>query len=393
VSAEDLFDFEAEQTLVGWMLARPDHWHLVTEIVTPTDLAEDRTKAAFVSLASNGYQTVQQIAGGTNVWSRAMGEWAETARLLPERVVTRTALRVANLALRRRLHRDAYDAIDDATNLTLDEGELIARARERIDRVEAPDAPPEDPALPVDQFMAGPDDDYEWVIDGLLERRDRMLVTATGGVGKSTLLRQIALATAAGIDPFTREPLSGGPKRVLLLDLENSARQVRRKLRGPLGRAGEFDPDRLRIAAHPKVVDITTGAGWRWLAGQATLARPDLIVGGPVYRMYHGGDASKDMGGRDRAVEVAAALDRLRDRHGCALVLEAHPPKGSLSLSPHGSAVWEWWPEFGVGLAPSEGDVNFVELRHWRFPRDDREFPQCLARGGALGFSMARRAA
>lgn len=394
MSIETLFDHEGERTLVGWLLARPNHWHLVTEIVTPSDFAEVRSKDAYAALAANGYQTVQEIAGGTNVWSREMSCWAEDARNVNERTIARTAARVASLALRRRLYADAQVSMAEAVDRTVDEVELIARARERVALAEVPDAPPEDPAVPVDVFMArGADDDaYDWVIDGLLERRDRMLVTATGGVGKSTLLRQIALTAAAGMSPFRREPLAGGPKRVLLLDLENSERQVRRKLRGPLSKIGEFDPDRLHIAAHPKVIDVTTSAGWRWLAGQAAIAKPDLIVGGPVYRMYHGGDASRDMGGRDRAVEVAAALDRLRDRYQCALVMEAHPPKGSMSLSPHGSAVWEWWPEFGIGLAPSSDGVEWVDVRHWRYPRDDRDFPESLTRGGAFGFSAAWRA-
>jgi RecA-family ATPase len=40
------------------------------------------------------------------------------------------------------------------------------------------------------------------VIPGLLERRDRLMLTGEEGLGKSYLLRQIAVMAAAGLDPF-----------------------------------------------------------------------------------------------------------------------------------------------------------------------------------------------
>ena len=43
----------------------------------------------------------------------------------------------------------------------------------------------------------------EWIIPGLLQRGDRMLVTGETGAGKSLLLAQIGVQVAAGIHPFT----------------------------------------------------------------------------------------------------------------------------------------------------------------------------------------------
>lgn len=389
-SPDTIHDVAAERACIGWLLARPDHWHRITDTTTAGDYFDPACRAAYQALTADGYQTVQTIAARNPKYldAHTLATWAEHARAkLTDRQAAAHAVRVTNLALRRNVRADAAATSLDAADPNIDETELVARVKERADRAEAPDAPPADPAETVDQFMApGEDDAYDWLIEDLLERRDRMLITATGGVGKSTLLRQFAVTIAAGLHPFTGRPLPGGAHRVLLLDLENSRRQVRRKLRPVLDKAGPFDPRNLHVVAKPNVIDVTTSAGWRWLAGQAAHVRPDVIVGGPVYRFYEGGDNSKDMGGRDKARQVATALDRLRDRHNCALVLEAHPPKGSSTLSPHGSAVWEWWPEFGVGLAPIGDTPDEVRFQHWRYPRDDRHFPDTLTRGAAFGW-------
>ncbi|MEU1152672.1 DnaB-like helicase N-terminal domain-containing protein, partial [Streptomyces sp. NPDC005918] len=42
-------------------------------------------------------------------------------------------------------------------------------------------------------------DTHDWVVPGLLERGDRLILTAGEGGGKSMLLRQIAVAVAAGV--------------------------------------------------------------------------------------------------------------------------------------------------------------------------------------------------
>jgi hypothetical protein len=87
---------------------------------------------------------------------------------------------------------------------------------------------------------------------------------------------------------------------------------------------------------------------------------------------------------------VAARLDRLRAAHGCAVLLEAHSPhatggKARRPERPYGASLWLRWPEFGLHLA-AEGD-----LRHWRGPRDRRDWPARLQRGGAWPWTPVTR--
>lgn len=386
---DDLYDYVSEHYLIGYLLAKPDHWKHVTEETRPEDFFVPINSKAVRILYSDGHQLPEELAERVpGMPVESLRAWKEDAEYdFDTRETRRRAVRVANLAMRRKALAAAQAVISDVKDPNVGEHLAVVQAKDRFENIVAPDSPPEDPNIPVNVFMGMADDEYDWIIPNVLARRDRLLLTATGGTGKSFLLRQIALCTAAGIHPFTGATME--PKRVLLLDLENSAQQVRRKMRSAYEAVGPFNHDMLRIVAHPRVIDVTTDAGWRWLAAQAADARPDLIVGGPIYRMYEGGDTSKDMGGRDRARQVVTALDHLRDRWQCALAMEAHPPKGSEYLSPHGSALWEWWPEFGLGMrADPEDGVNVANVTHWRYPRDDRQFPTKLARGGAYGFRV-----
>lgn len=381
-----IHDPDSELHLIGWMLAKPNHWHAVTDEVRPEDFYNPALARAFVSLVSDGHQTPQELADRSGVEVTILRTWMMNSHLdLGLTDTRRLAVRVARLAVRRRLNRDLTLSLAENNDPELSEEEVVARTRERIDQAIVPDAPPEVPSKPIGQFMREVNMEYDWLIDGLLERHDRMIITAHGGVGKSTLLRQFALCSAAGIHPFTGAAMT--PRRVLLLDLENSDRQVARALRGPLDKAGPFDENNLHIIANPTVVDITTSGGWRWLSSHVAAVHPDLICVGPVYRMYTSGDASKDMGGRDKAVQVARSLDDLRIKYNCAIIGEAHPPKGAEHLAPWGSMVWTAWPEFGVGLQPCEPDnPTSVYWKHWRGPRDKRDWPSTLHRGGAFGW-------
>jgi hypothetical protein len=78
------------------------------------------------------------------------------------------------------------------------------------------------------EFLDGPEPIYQWLMPGLLERGDRLMITGYEGWGKSTLVRQIALGCASGVHPFTGE--STEPVRVLFIDCENSETQLRRGL-------------------------------------------------------------------------------------------------------------------------------------------------------------------
>jgi replicative DNA helicase len=237
-------------------------------------------------------------------------------------------------------------------------------------------------------------DHYDWVIPGLLERGDRLILTAGEGGGKSVLLRQIGVATAAGVNPFTIAPSEYGPKKVLVLDCENSAPQSRRHYRLLMNAAERarqpVKRGQLHIDVRPEGVDLTRGEGRSWLMRRVETVMPDLLVIGPIYQL-HTGDPSSE----DHARRVTTALNEARVTANCAMVLEAHAPHGTgfgpRSLRPAGSSLWMRWPEFGFGLRPVEDEKSAEEDRArrlvpWRGLRDERAFPPFLRQGERGGW-------
>jgi hypothetical protein len=225
-----------------------------------------------------------------------------------------------------------------------------------------------DPEL--DQFLDTEDPDYDWLVEGLIERQDRVIVTGEEGRGKSTLLRQIAVQLASGIHPFTHQPID--PLQVLFVDCENSQRQVRRKLRLLRAPASGYQPGKLRLRILGHALEIADPTICDDLAVRVESQQVDLLVIGPLYKLLHD-DPVKELPAR----AVADALDRLRQIRGTALIIEAHSPYAESArtkrvIRPYGASLWSRWPEFGIHL----GDTG--ELTHWRGQREERQWPAKL---------------
>lgn len=229
-----------------------------------------------------------------------------------------------------------------------------------------------DPDPELDEFLDQVDDDYDWLIPGLLERRDRVILTATEGTGKSTLLRQIAVQLASGVHPFTLDKQD--PLRVLYIDCENSPRQARRALRGLRETASaSYQAGHLRLRVLGNAMALGTPEIEADIAGRIRSQRADVVILGPLYKLITG-DPIKE----EPAKAVADAIDRLRNITGAAFLIEAHSPypEGSnpknRPIRPYGASLWSRWPEFGLHLADDGA------IQHWRGQRDDREWPRRL---------------
>lgn len=254
-----------------------------------------------------------------------------------------------------------------------------------------------DLAIELWQFLDGTDPAYDWVIPDLLERGDRLILTGWEGLGKSMLVRQLAVAAAAGLHPFNtgyahRYP----PKRVLFIDCENSETQSRRKLRGIAMHTKQLDaavpPGQMRLIHRPEGIDLTTVEDAAWLLERITAHRPDILIIGPFYRLHAG-----NMNDEQIARRTVAVLDAARAAAGCALITEAHAGHGepgkTRSVRPTGSSLLLRWPEFGYGLAGAEhstanerGIFTEVDVKAWRGDRDARDWPMHLRYGGPNSF-------
>lgn len=254
-----------------------------------------------------------------------------------------------------------------------DEGEAEGHVTEPPEPAEEPDGPPADKNI--DEFLNSDDPEFDWLIPGLLERGDRLIVTGPEGGGKSTLLRQLSVQMAAGIHPFTLDEIE--PINVLLLDLENSERQTRRKIRPLRTQAGHrLEADHLRIRIISQGINLANPVHQDWLDVRLTANKPDVLVTGPLYKLADGDPTEEKV-----AKPVAVFLDHMRVKHGIAIVIEAHSPHaatagGKRPERPYGWSGWLRWPEFGIHLS-DKGVIT-----HWRGQRDEREWPTLLERGG-----------
>jgi replicative DNA helicase len=256
-----------------------------------------------------------------------------------------------------------------------------------------------EPPMSLGALLDEEDDPYDWLVPGLLERTDRLILTGFEGTGKSFLLAQFALCVAAGIHPFTAEPMPEGDYRTLVFDCENSKRQMKRRYRKI---AAQVDALRLkydmgpvnwhqavRIVSRPEGVALTEPRELARIEQNVALTAPDLVVAGPLYKM-----SKLDVKDEQAAKELTDTLDALRVRHQFTLIAEAHAGHsndggGTRRVRPIGSSLFLRWPEFGFGIAPhrdaaAEEHPSLVEVKHWRGSRDERAWPHLLRHGSHL---------
>ena len=241
-------------------------------------------------------------------------------------------------------------------------------------------------------FVSETDDDsYDWVIPGLLERNERVIVVAAEGVGKTMLARQVAICVGMGIHPFTYQPIK--PQVTLSIDLENPERIIRRTSRSIYAAAQAVSKNQnpqAHLLIKPQGFDLLRMEDRAVLEEMLEKTRPAILMMGPLYKSFI------DPGGRTSeavAIEVARYLDTIRDVYQCAMWLEHHAPLGTSmttrDLRPFGSAVWSRWPEFGVSLQPDPTGMPFhYDVRHFRGARDERQWPVRIKRGKRFPFEV-----
>lgn len=240
-------------------------------------------------------------------------------------------------------------------------------------------------SVDLDDFLGEEEPPPDWIIPGMLERQDRIIVTGRPGSGKSVLSRQVAVCAASGIHPFDLSMVGMRPVKTVFIDLENPETLTRRKLRELRTAAGrKYRAGMLTVVSRPDGMNLVGNDGAE-LRAELDIAKPDLVIVGPLYKMVATGDVIEEPVAR----ELTATLDRLRIEYGFALWIEAHPPHSELDksgipkiLRPYGASLFTRWPEFGYAIHYNP-DSGVGELIPWRPDRQEgRHFPNLLRRGG-----------
>ena len=391
----------AEMSVLGACLLSPQACRAILDVLNPAAFYERRHEAIFnaigrmhargepidpITVAKHladsgdlarvgGPGYIHQLARA--VPTAANGEYY--AEIVEDRYLRRELIKLGTsvVTMGYATDDDTYDLVERA----------VAMARELRDRGQATDDLPTEDILDFVQHQ----DTYDWLVPGLLERGDRLILTAAEGGGKSTLLRQMAVCLAAGIHPFQPSERPD-PVRVLVLDCENGEAASRRKYR-PLLNAAERAKRGLRrgqfhIECRPAGVDLTRPADRAWVMRRVERLMPDVLIVGPVYRLHAGNPNDEEL-----ARKVSVVIDEARATAGCAVLMEAHSPHGGpvgpRSLRPLGSSLWMRWPEFGFGLRPVEDEKSAANepgargrrVIPWRGMRDERAWPQFVRQG------------
>jgi DnaB-like helicase N terminal domain/AAA domain len=381
-----------EEAVLGACMLDENVIRFAVQHVMPSDFfywQGEEIFSAIIALHSMG-QPVDVVTVGAKLADSGSRVQAHELHRLIEQVPTAAnvefyAAEVRDAAVRRRLQAVASSLAQGAANEALEAGAVLAQGMEALKAVR--DDAPLDARLEtrtLGELMAAAKESrrYDWLIPGLFERGDRMMITGPPGKGKSTLMRQMSIFAAAGIHPFELRPIA--PLRVLVIDRENSWAQWTRKSEVMFAQAhalGRGDlVKQLVLHCQPKEMDLARdrdlGMVHRVMDDEGPF---DLVQIGPLYKL-----APRAIQTDDEAAPITAALDSIRERGAC-LLIEAHAVKDKNgSLAPRGSAALTGWPEFGRGLSQDLANPQKWWLEEWRGDRDERDIPAALLKGGPV---------
>lgn len=363
---------EISRTQARKIVTGPDFEHPIHELLWNTIGILERAGKAVTPITVSAVISNQRQAGEVMTLLPEL----VTMPVGPESVVSHAEI-VRAWSIRRRLHQEGIRITQRSLAPNLNPASFAAEAVTRLTNVRDSGLPDTASAVTLGELLAEPDDEPDWLIPGLLERRDRLMLTGVEGGGKSHMLRQIAICAAAGLNPFDATKIK--PISAVVIDAENTPQQVKRRSR-PLAewcsKYGLAPYERVTIDCKNRM-DLTGDRSLAEIHQLLDATQPDLVVIGPLYRLI-----PRALQSDDEASPLLAALDTIRDR-GIALLIEAHAghamgEHGRRQMRPRGSSALLGWPEFGYGLVPD--GPGFAELKPWRGDRDARCWPDSLRR-------------
>jgi len=382
------FDPDAERAMAGAALLFPDRLEGLADDLAAADffdLVLRRIWQAVIELTAEG-KTVDRVtvvnrvnAAGAPLEPDTVVELMADA-LPPRREHVDVILRHSASRRVRQIGTEAVHAISEGG----DPYDVATRTATDLDLVGSMSASSRPQAMTLEELIERSAVAAPWVIPGLVRRDWRAIVVAGEGLGKSTLLRQLAIASAQGVHPLTHQPMQ--PIRALIVDAENPLAAIA-ETGSPLdaqarrSASAAFDSERCRVWSEPGGLDLRRPRDRASLVREIRNQQPELVVAGPVYKLgpRHEGESYEDA-----AEGVLRVLDELRTRFKFALILEHHAPKpqaGKRDILPFGSQRWLAWPELGIGL--HESDQGGLRIGRFRGDRLRNHWPDRLERSGA----------
>lgn len=241
--------------------------------------------------------------------------------------------------------------------------------------------------LSLGDLLKVPVDTPDWVLGNLMARGERLVLVGGEGKGKSTMIRQLMICAAAGVNPLPfaqngPQDARTKPVRGLVLDAENSIPQWARGARWISRQASELgvDPSNNLTIQTGTRLNLTSRQAVDQVHAWIDEYKPELLAIGPIYKMV-----PHSLNDEDDMAELLASLDEFRER-GMTLIIEGHAGHGTdkygeREFRPRGSSMMLGWPEFGLGIKPMEDDPGMVDLVKWRGDREERPWPERLRRG------------
>lgn len=379
---------QAEETVLGCVLVKNALWREASERVTADDFQDPRLGLIFDGIGKVVAMGERVDAATVELHFRDWGvkgitadqpwRWTDLATY-PE-LVSQAADVVREAGLRRRSRLVLSEALAHLEDPGFDPAVVVEDVKRGLTETRRTRLEVKSLA----DILAIEDEAPDWVIPGLLERQDRIIVTGHEGLGKTTLVRQMVIAPAAGVHPFTFEQIE--PIRCLVVDAENTERQWKRAaswLAEKSKREGSRDPRPHVMISTSGRRDLTRPDDLGAIHQMIDEHKPDLVFLGPLYRL------AVKMNSDDDVTPVIAAIDSIRDR-GVALVIEAHAghaigANGIRDVRPRGSSALLGWPEFGFGIRKDTSDgatPEMFEFVAWRGQREQRAWPEKLQKGG-----------
>lgn len=177
-------------------------------------------------------------------------------------------------------------------------------------------------AVTAEKLLGQNDDEVDWLVEGIAAPRSVTGIASPRGLGKSHFGLALAIAAATGSD-FMGKTLT--KSRVLLLDRDNSRREVRRRLRG-WGAARDLGA--LKVLTRDECPALTDTAAWQ----NFPFADYDIVI---LDSLGAATEGVEDNRGGESSKALAPLLDLAR--RGPAVIVALNAPKNGLNY--RGSGV------------------------------------------------------